>query len=831
VKAVVMAGGEGTRLRPLTSNQPKPMVPVAGKPCMQHIIELLRRHDMTDIVVTVAYLPQVIRGYFDDGAALGVELHYSVEERPLGTAGSVKNAEELLDETFLVISGDALCDFDLRALIDHHRSRGATATLALKSVENPLEFGVVIVDADGRVERFLEKPSWGQVFSDTINTGVYVLEPEVLRAVPPGMPYDFSKQLFPDLLERGKPILGHQCDGYWQDIGNLDQYRQANFDALDGRVDLELSGIRLRDNVVLGEGVQLPDLEQVEGPAFIGNFCQIDAGARVGPYTVLGPNVVVKEGATALRSVVDSGSYLGRSSRIEGTILGKRVDVRGHAVLNDGVSVGDECSIGAEAVLAPGIKVYPFKTIEAGAAIHANLIWESRGITTLFGRDGVGGLVNVDITSELAARLGVAYGTTLPRGAWVVCSRDAHPSSRMVKRAMIAGLVSTGVQVADLRVAPPTVNRHELKLGERAGGLHVRVSADDPDLMQVSFLAPPGILVAGAELKAIEQAFSRQEFRRVSPGEIGGLTYPARATESYVQELLGSLDRDAIRERAFRLVLNYGMSAASLVIPSMIGDLGVEMVALNAFVDASPTPRPVDTSRALDDTANLVKAVGADMGVLIDNAAERLWLIDEHGRQIPPETVLLLFVRELAQSNGGGRLLVPINESRLVEEIAGSGVRVERTKSSLGDLLAAAAAGDVVFAGASGGGYVFPEFLPAYDAVMSIGKLLEVVAHSGRAVSELVEDLPQSTLVHVREPCPWSAKGLAMRQLIEAVKGKQVDNTDGIKVFEPEGWVQVVPDPDEPVVHVFAEGGSLEDSRRLEEKYRVMLDGFVSATV
>jgi len=195
-----MAGGEGTRLRPLTSNQPKPMVPVAGKPCMQHIIELLRRHGMTDIVVTVAYLPQVIRGYFDDGEALGVELHYSVEERPLGTAGSVKNAEELLDETFLVISGDALCDFDLDELISAHRSSGAAATLALKSVDNPLEFGVVIVDADGRVERFLEKPSWGQVFSDTINTGVYVVEPEVLRAGPPGMPCDFSKQLFPGRL-------------------------------------------------------------------------------------------------------------------------------------------------------------------------------------------------------------------------------------------------------------------------------------------------------------------------------------------------------------------------------------------------------------------------------------------------------------------------------------------------------------------------------------------------------------------------------------------------------------------------------------------------------
>ena len=293
--------------------------------------------------------------------------------------------------------------------------------------------------------RFLEKPSWGQVFSDTINTGVYVLEPEVLRAVPPGEPYDFSKQLFPDLLERGKPILGHVEEGYWQDIGNLDQYRQANFDAIDGTRRAGAPGdppARQR-GARRGRAARRP--EQIDGPAFIGNFCQIDAGARVGPYTVLGNNVVVKEGVTVVRSMVDSGSYLGRSARLEGTILGKGVDVRAHAVLNDGVAVGDECSIGAEAVLAPGVKVYPFKTIEAGAAINANLIWESRGITTLFGRDGVAGLVNVDVTSEVAARLGVAYGTTLrgapgsvqPRRAPVVADGEAgdHRRPRLDRRA------------------------------------------------------------------------------------------------------------------------------------------------------------------------------------------------------------------------------------------------------------------------------------------------------------------------------------------------------------------------------------------------------------
>src|SRR5687768_8504380 len=267
VRAIVMAGGEGTRLRPLTSNQPKPMVPIVGKPCMEHILDLLRHHGLTDVIVTVAFLPQAIRSYFGDGESLGLEIQYSVEETPLGTAGSVGLATRRLDEPVLVISGDALCDVDLTRMLEAHREQGAAVTIGLKSVDNPLEFGIVVTDEDGRIERFLEKPSWGQVFTDTINTGIYVLDPSVLKHIPTDRPYDFSKELFPLLLEMGRPLFGHVAHGYWQDIGNLEQYRQANFDALDERVKLNVPGIRLRGNVWVGEGVELDDLDAVEGPA------------------------------------------------------------------------------------------------------------------------------------------------------------------------------------------------------------------------------------------------------------------------------------------------------------------------------------------------------------------------------------------------------------------------------------------------------------------------------------------------------------------------------------------------------------------------------------
>src|SRR5258708_37131273 len=231
-----MAGGEGSRLRPLTSRRPKPLVPVAGRPIMEHILTLLREHGITDVVVSLQYLGAEIRNYFGDGSDVGLDIHYVVEERPLGTAGSVKNAADLLDDTFLVISGDALTDIDLSWVIAQHREKQAMATIVLHGVPNPLEYGVVITEPDGAVRRFLEKPSWGEGFSDQANTGIYVIEPRVLDYIKPGMAYDWSQDVFPTMLRKRDPLYGVVPEGYWGDVGTIQSSLQANWDALEERV-------------------------------------------------------------------------------------------------------------------------------------------------------------------------------------------------------------------------------------------------------------------------------------------------------------------------------------------------------------------------------------------------------------------------------------------------------------------------------------------------------------------------------------------------------------------------------------------------------------------
>jgi mannose-1-phosphate guanylyltransferase/phosphomannomutase len=821
-----MAGGEGTRLRPLTSNQPKPMVPVVGKPCMEHILELLRGHGFEDVVVTVAFLPQAIRAYFRDGESLGMNIEYSVEESPLGTAGSVRLASGALDETFLVISGDALTDIDLRKLVDFHNEREAAVTIALVSVENPLEFGIVVTDEDGRIERFLEKPSWGQVFSDTINTGIYVVDPECLLHVPEDRPFDFSKELFPLLLEMGRPLYGYVCDGYWQDIGNLDQYRQANFDALDGRVQLEIPGVRLRGNIWIGETVELEDLDVVEGPAFLGANCRIGADATVGPYSVLGPSVTLRERARTARSVIDASTHIGRSSLVEGAIIGRSSDIRAHVRIHEGVSIGDNVTIGSESVIMPGVRIYPYKEVESGSQIFESLIWESRASPRLFDRDGVSGLVNVDLTPEVAVRLGAALGTALKRGGRVVASREPPAACRLIKRAMITGVTSTGVDVADLRVLPSPVTRHLLKTEGHDAGLHIGISNVDPELVEIRFYEPPGIEIGPKLQSEIEKHFTRQELRRAAFADVGSISYPVRAREGYAADLLSSVDVQAVRERSFRIVIDYGYSAASFVLPLVLAPLGVQVISAHEFA-TDRAEHALALREAVGQAKRLVAAVRADLGAVFDRSAERLHLIDEQGAEVPVDQALLLFVRLIAASERTGRLAFPVTVSSHVEQLAGDRLEVVRTPASLADLTAVAASDGVVFGGALSGGYVFPDFLPAYDAVASLCKLLELLAPMDEPLSALVAALPQPTLVHRQIPCPWGMKGTVMRMLNERFADRDVDTLDGIKVFDERGWMQVLPDADEPLLHLYAEGASEEDTEALEAELRGIVESIL----
>jgi mannose-1-phosphate guanylyltransferase / phosphomannomutase len=824
MKAVIMAGGEGTRLRPLTSNQPKPMVPIVGKPCMEHIIELLRRHGFDEVIVTLAFLPQAIESYFGDGESTGVSIDYSLEATPMGTAGSVRLAAKRIDEPFLVISGDALTDFDLSSLVRSHTESNAAVTIALKAVDNPLDFGIVVTGEDGHVERFLEKPTWGQVFSDTINTGIYVLDPSVLRHVPDDRPFDFSKELFPRLLELGRPLYGHVCEGYWQDIGNLEQYRQANFDALDEQIDLDIPGIRLRGNIWIGEGVEIDDLAGVEGPVFIGNNCAISPEATIGAHSVLGANVRLRERARVVRSVIDQSTFVGRSASVEGAILGKSCDLRSHVHIHDGAALGDGVTIGAQTVVMPDVRIFPHKEVESGAIVHESLVWEAATATHLFGREGVSGVVNVDLTPEAAVRLAAALGTALQRSARVVASRDATAACRMIKRAMVSGITSTGVSVADLRVLPSPVNRHLIRTQGYAAGFHVGTSPADPELIEIRFFEHPGTQLTPRLEKEIEKHFTRYELRRASPDQIGTIGYPVRVRESYATDLLATLDAAAIASRSFRLVVDYGHSAASFVLPLVLGPLEVETVSAHEFADLDTRERT--GAESIVQARRLVEAVGADLGAVFDLAGERLHLVAENGEVLEPAQALLLFLRLLRGSEAaGGKVALPVTVTGHADELAeAAGLAVVRTPTSPSDLMQAARESGMVLAADGDGAFVIPDFLPAFDAMAALCKLFELLAPTTTPVSELVAALPAVNITERTVPCSWALKGLVMRVLTERLADREVDLSDGIKVFENGGWGLVRPDPVEPLLHVVVESPDEKTESPLEQELLTLVE-------
>jgi mannose-1-phosphate guanylyltransferase/phosphomannomutase len=819
VKAVIMAGGEGSRLRPLTSHTPKPMLPLANRPMMEHIVGLLRDHGYTEIVVTVAFLANQIRTYFGDGSEFGVEITYATEEQPLGTAGSVRNAMDELDERFLVISGDVLTDIDLSAIVAEHEAKGALATIGLISVDDPLEFGIVITAEDGSIERFLEKPTWGEVFSDTINTGIFVLEPEIFEHIPDGRPVDFSGEVFPALLEQGKPIFGAVAEGYWEDVGTLDAYVRAHRDVLDGTVKLDVPGFRLRDGVWLGEGAEVDPTAEIVGSAVIGPGARIGAGARIGPYAVLGRNTRVRADAVVERSVVHENVYLGESTRLRGTVVGRSTEVRRAARLDEGSVLGDECFVGQEAVVGAGVKVYPFKTIEARATVNSSIILETRGARSLFGGSGVSGLANVDMTPELATRIAMAWATALPKGTTVVTSRDSSRAARMLKRALMAGLNAAGVNVFDLEVASVPVTRFAVRQPVVSGGVTVRLDESDPDTVSFRFLDGAGLDILETSQRKIERQFSREDFRRVPAEEIGDIDFPPRVLEHYTTALGGTVDLDIVRAAGFKIVTDYGFGSTSFTMPTVLAQLGADVLAVNPYASTAGA-MGFDRHRAAAGAGSLVTAAGANVGAVLDPDGERLTLIDDEGRTLSDTQAMLALVRLVAEHIDGDCIVVPVTASIHVQRmVEGTGVEVREAKTSTAALMAAADEPGVGFAANTDGGYIVPGFLPAFDAAATFVKLLELLARHDVKLSAVVDDLPRPHIAHETVVTPWEQKGLVMRTLVERTEPQRLVLIDGVKVLHDDGWALALPDPSEPLTHIWAEAATDSDARTRAQEY------------
>jgi len=813
-----MAGGFGTRLRPLTCNLPKPMVPVAGKPMMEHVINLLKRYNFKDLVVLLYFQVKQIKDYFGSGADFGVNIEYVKSEDNYGTAGSVKNAEHLLGDRFLIISGDVLTDFDLGKVVDFHTAQNAKATMVLTRVENPLAYGVVIADDDGRITRFLEKPSWGQVFSDTINTGIYVLEKEVLQAVPPKTELDFSRELYPGMLKRGESLFGYVAEGYWKDIGDVNEYFRCHQDILEGRLSLELDGNLLKRSeaqIWVGRNVKVAAEVEFKGTVIIGEEVEIKPHSKI-YNSVIGSGSSLGIGCVVNRSVIWRGVEIG-----DDVIIGEAVVGRG-SILEEGVTleanavVGDNCHLERRCKIKPNVKLWPDKRVGPESIISSSLVWGEAWNRELFTDSKVSGTGNVELTPEFVAKLGAAFGAFLGKGSTVITSRDAGRSSRMVDRAIISGLLSAGVNVQDLRTMPIPVLRFVLRSGGESGGFHVRRSPVADKNVDIIFFGGDGKDLPTSKCKAVERLFFREDFRRATVFETGAIDFPQRVIENYRQEFLKSIDIEAVRSAGFKVVVDYSHGGATEVFPSIFSGLGLDVVSLNAYLDPSAYFRTeTDFQQSIKQLASITKSLGADVGFLLDAGAEKLSVVDEKGDFIDSDRLLLIVTSMYLGSHRAQKIAVPVPASMGVDIIAGEyGVRVFRTRNDHLAMMEAMQAQEVDFVGGTKGGFIFPGFQLGTDAMFAVVKILELMAKSQKRLGGVKGRWSKLKMARRRVPCPWVKKGGVMRELLQFTAESKRELIDGVRVVEDDSWVLVIPDRRQAFFEVIAESW---EKRRAEE--------------
>ncbi len=830
-KAVVMAGGAGSRLRPLTVGRPKPVVPIAAKPVIGHIRDLLRRHDIVDLVVTLQYMPDQIQDYLGDGSDMGMHIEYSVEEQPLGTAGSVKHAASKLDGPFLVISGDAVTDVDLSAVLAFHRSHDGRATIVLHRVLQPLDYGVVITDSEGRVVRFQEKPSWGEVMSDTVNTGIYVLDRTVLDDIPADTPFDFAKDLFPTMLENGETLYGYVSDAYWTDIGTLQEYMQANADVLERKV----RGIELGRNIggdiwVDGDVDIAPDA-QLYGPIYLGHGVKIKGGVVVQGPSVIRSFSVLDNHAYIDRSIIWRNCYIGENAEVRGAIIGRSCNLKNRTSVYEGAVVGDGTGVEEGATIHTGVKIWPGKAIDAGSSVRNSIIWGSQGRRTLFSRFGVSGLVNVDLTPEFAARLGAAYASILPQGSSVVINRDPTRSARMLKRAIIAGLPSAGVHVHDTNSVPIPVMRYFVSSDRAAGAIHVRTSPFDSRVVDIRFYDSEGMNLSRSVEREIERVFFREDYRRVYLDEIGTIQEMPKVEERYTAGFMQALDIEAVRGARFKVVVDCANAPTSGVLPAALTDLGCSVVALNAQLDEnrmSILRKEFDGAR--EQLRLITQAVGAHVGVRLDVGGERLFVVDDTGRQVAEPTAAAALAWLAWRDRPGSVVVVPVTASHAFEQIAAElGGRVWRTRLDPAEMMKAARHEEVALAVDGLGNTVFPSFQPTIDGLFGAAKLLEYLARQNTRLSDVVDGLPPVHRADRRVECPWDHRGRIMRELHERFGEVREPLAEGMELSLGEReWVLMLPSPDEPYIFVYGEADSQARAMDIAEEYadivRTMLE-------
>ncbi|WP_024791482.1 sugar phosphate nucleotidyltransferase [Lebetimonas sp. JS032] len=835
--AVIMAGGFGTRIQPLTHSTPKPMLPVTNIPMMEHILEKLVDFGMKEVVILLYYKPEVIKNYFGDGSRWGVKINYVLPDSDYGTAGAVKKAEEFLNKPFLIISGDLVTDFDLKKIFAFHEEKKSKLTITLTTVNNPLQFGIVIVNEDGEIEQFLEKPSWGEVFSDTINTGIYIIEPEILGFIPKNTPFDFSKDLFPKLMNEGIKLYGYTAQGYWRDVGNPDSYRDVHIDIFNGKVKYNYPGRRIRylDGILhlMGEA-KIDKSVEIVGEVVLDNGVVLEKGVKlqncsIGKNTKIGMNSKIRD------SIVWENVEIGENCVFDYSVICKNTIIENNVIAKNGCVIAENVKVGKLTRIEKDVTIWPDKEIEPASIVTSNVVFGTKLKNAIFENGIASGKVNTEISCDMACRLGEAFGSLFPKGAKIMVGRDETRNARMLKRAFVGGLLSTGIDVIDLKALPPTVLRFNVNANNKiAGGAYFRLALSSPGDIEIILYNEFGLRINSSISKALEKNYFNEKFRRVEFSEVGMIhDFDVNIFEycnNYENKIKEIIDHQIIKDNEFKIVIDLMFGITKEVFPKLLNEMKIENIILNAYSDENRLLNIYNyKDRAKKEISKIVTSLKFDMGAIIFPHGQRLNLITEKGEVLDKIKALIAVLNLLNIDAKAGdkkyKVFLPMwapdymdENFKYLEIYRGKYSSFDYKKIKEYNLIATI-----------DGNFAFTEFAPHRDAMFSLLKIMELLTRHDLKLSEITGIETNFYYKKEKIECPQFKKGKVMKEFLKIAKNKKYKKNGGIKVYEEDNnWVLLIPDETSEHIKIYIQAENSEIGEKMFEHYKGLINKWIA---
>lgn len=751
MKAVIMAGGEGKRLRPLTCTLPKPMARILGKPVIEYIFDLLLRHGVTDAAVTLGYMPHVVEKAYESGYR-NLNLSFIREDEPLGTAGSVRNAAYSFKEPFAVISGDAMCDFDLEKIMTYHKASGAMITVVAVDAGDPREYGIIRTDRENRVIGFIEKPTWSQALSNLANTGVYIINPECLELIPKNKAYDFARDLFPLMLERDMSIYCYHTSDYWCDIGNIEAYLKCQRDVFDGKIKAPVASIA--DGIYAEKSLPKGDYSIVP-PVYIGENAEISDGSVIGPYAVVDEGSFIGQNSAVRYSCVLENSWIAPDVKITGALVCHGAALKKRASMFEGSVAGSGCIIGENSAIKPGVLVWPGKIVDSDTVLNSNLKYGS--VKPEYISDGgINEKNGIRLNAENCVKIGAAIGSSVRK---IGIATDGKPFSKVMSCAVIAGIMGSGGSVSDFGESYES----QLEFFVNLCGLDAGIFFESGEKREIKICGKGGLPITRSFERAFENSISKCEFRETSENAINEVSNMHSMKNLYKQELMNQA------KEGF-----HGMCAS---FESENGN--IENIALDCA-----------SRLGLSESEKFIFKISADgksVSVIYDGEA--------YGYET------LLSVCCLDELKKGRDVSVPYDSPHFLDELSdgkGKVLRYLSTPADDSDSAARSLAEKQIF---------------VRDGLFLSFKLLLIMKERGKNIGELADELPKRFIVRKTLPIDFSPTELSKAI---STKNRETDNgREGIRVSEKEGSMLIIPDKGGKAVRILAEAETAETAEEL----------------